>query len=411
MNVLFVARNVFRRLRHDWLTVFMIGTIPLIFILLFGYAFSGNPTDIRVIIVNHDRGRIAVHTQEFGTVTVSKRFSSDLISAFGAHTFRARTMNDIDQAMKQLKAGKAWAVIELSPDFSQQFIDQVLAIRGAMPYTYAGQTVHVMPATSLPPAHPLITLAIDRSNVPVADTVVNTVEGAFNRVLFGYLEHGSTATAPTKLIAVNYVYAKKADYLDYYSPGVIGFAVTVITSMLTLISLVREERNHILERLLTFPVHPWELSLGYTLAFAIIALLQALEVILVAYSLFHTMFAGSILIMLLVITVYTIGLQGMGTLLSSLARNEFQAVQYALLIIIPGMILTEAFWPVEALSPALRPLVYVIPLTYLNRALRAVMLRGWGISGIWFELVVLTAYALVMLGLSILLMKRRAHMK
>ena len=189
----------------------------------------------------------------------------------------------------------------------------------------------------------------------------------------------------------------------------IGFAVTVITSMLSLIALVREERNGILERLLTFPVHPWELSLGYTLAFTIIAILQALEVILIAYFLFHTMFAGSLLLMLLVIVVYTIGLQGMGTLLSGLARNEFQAVQYALLIIIPGLILTEAFWPVEALSPTLRPLAYIIPLTYLNRALRAVMLRGWGISGIWFELTVLASYAVVMLGLSILLMKRRAH--
>ncbi len=411
MNILFVARNVFHRLRHDWLTVIMIGTIPLIFILLFGYAFSGNPTDIRVIIVDHDSGTISVNTRELGPVTVTKSLSRELIAGFGAHTFRARTMSDTKQALAQLTDGKVWAVIELSPDFSQQFIDQVLAIRGAMPYTYAGQTVHVMPASSLPPTHPLITLAIDRSNVPVAETVMATVEGALNHMLFGYLAHGTTVPNPEKLIAINYVYAGNANYLDYYSPGVIGFAVTVITSMLTLISLVREERNHILERLLTFPVHPWELSLGYTLAFTIIALAQALEVILVAYFLFHTMFAGSILIMLLVITVYTIGLQGMGTLLSGLARNEFQAVQYALLIIIPGLILTEAFWPVEALSPTLRPLVYVIPLTYLNHALRAIMLRGWGVTRIWFELVVLTAYAAVMLGLSILLMKRRAHMK
>ena len=62
MNVFFVARNVFRRLRHDWLTVIMLGTIPLLFILLFGYAFSGTPTDISVVIVNHDSGKITVNT-------------------------------------------------------------------------------------------------------------------------------------------------------------------------------------------------------------------------------------------------------------------------------------------------------------------------------------------------------------
>ena len=406
MNVLFVARNVFRRLRHDLLTVFMIGTIPLIFILLFGYAFSGSPTDVRVIVVDHDRGTITLNTREFGQITLQKSLSSELIKGFRKKVFHTRWMDDEIQARNELKDGKVWAVIVIQPGFSQGVIDRVLQIKGGMPYTYQGQTIHLLPRSEAAPG-PGITLSIDRSNVPVADTVVATVERALNNLMFAYI--GGKTVDFSSLLKVDYIYAGRADYLDYYSPGVIGFAVTVITSMLSLIALVREERNGILERLLTFPVHPWELSLGYTLAFTIIAILQALEVILIAYFLFHTMFAGSLLLMLLVIVVYTIGLQGMGTLLSGLARNEFQAVQYALLIIIPGLILTEAFWPVEALSPTLRPLAYIIPLTYLNRALRAVMLRGWGISGIWFELTVLASYAVVMLGLSILLMKRRAH--
>ena len=406
MKVLFVARNVFRRLRHDLFTVFMIGTIPLIFILLFGYAFSGSPTDVRVIVVDRDRGALTLNTREFGKVTVENSLSSELISGFGKKVFHIRRMDDEARARNELKDGKVWAVIVIQPGFSQGLIDRVLQIKGEMPYTYQGQTIHLLPSKHTAPG-PGITLSVDRSNVPVAETVVATVERALNNLLFAYI--GGSTVDLGSLLKIDYVYAGKANYLDYYSPGVIGFAVTVITSMLSLIALVREERNGILERLLTFPVHPWELSLGYTLAFTIIAILQALEVILIAYFLFHTMFAGSLLLMLLVIIVYTVGLQGMGTLLSGLARNEFQAVQYALLIIIPGLILTEAFWPIEALSPALRPLAYIMPLTYLNRALRAVMLRGWGISGIWFDLIVLASYAAVMLGLSILLMKRRAH--
>ncbi len=408
MNVLFVARNVFRRLRHDWLTVIMIGTIPLIFILLFGYAFSGRPSDINVILVDRDQGKVTVATREFGAATVTKNLSNEFIAGFGANTFHIRRMTDPTAAMAQLKQGKAWAVINIQPDFSQEFINQVLELKGGMPYSIEGRVVHLLPPGK-PVTNPGVVLAIDRSSVPVADTVVGTVESALNNLLFAYLKGANPDADPGKLVHIDYVYAKSANYIDYYSPGVIGFAVTVITSMLTLISLVREGKNGTLERLLTFPVHPWELSLGYTLAFTVIALAQAIEVILIAYFLFHTLLVGSILIMLLVITIYTIGLQGMGTLLSGLARNEFQAVQYALLIIIPGMILTEAFWPVEALSPGLRPLVYIMPLTYLNRALREVMLRGWGVYQIWFNLAVLSAYAVVMLGLSILLMKRRSH--
>jgi len=406
MNTIFVARNVFRRLRHDVLTVFMIGTIPLIFILLFGYAFSGSPTDIRVIVVDRDRGTLTLNTREFGKVPVEKSLSSELIEGFGKKIFRIRRMDDEAAARKELRDGHAWAVIVIEPGFSQGFIGRVLKIKGELPYSYNGQTIHLVPGNGESTA-PGIVLSSDRSNVPVANTVVATVERALNTLLFAYI--GGKDADLSGLLKVDYAYAEKADYLDYYSPGVIGFAVTVITSMLTLIALVREEKNGILERLLTFPVRPWELSLGYTLAFTVIAILQALEVILIAYFLFHTMFVGSLLLMLLVIIVYTVGLQGMGTLLSGLARNEFQAVQYALLIIIPGLILTEAFWPVEALSPALRPLAYIMPLTYLNRALRAVMLRGSGFRGIWLELSVLGAYAVLMVGLSVALMKRRAY--
>ena len=107
MNVFFVARNVFRRLRHDWLTVIMLGTIPLLFILLFGYAFSGTPTDISVVIVNHDSGKITVNTKEFGTITVEKRLSDDLISGFGEHAFRARMVDDEKQAQDLVKRGRA----------------------------------------------------------------------------------------------------------------------------------------------------------------------------------------------------------------------------------------------------------------------------------------------------------------
>ena len=408
MKTLIVARNVFRRLKHDLLTVLMIGTIPLLFILLFGYAFSGNPSDIRMIIVNQDTGRVTVRTAELGRIQVNRMVSTELIEGFGERTFRVRYLDDPEEAERELKAGRAWAVIHFKPNFSQRFVDKVLTIRGGMAYSYGGQTVHLLapesPAGRLP-----LQLLIDRSNVPVAQTIVATVERSLNRVLFAYLGEGTKGGTANEPLDVEYVYAPEADLLDYYSPGVIGFAVTVITSMLTLISLVREERNDILERLLTFPIRPWQLSLGYTLAFTVIALIQALEVILIAYLLFRTMFAGSLLLMLFVIVVYTVGLQGMGTLLSGLARNEFQAVQYALLIIIPGLILTEAFWPIEALTPALRPLAYMIPLTYLNRALRAIMLRGWGLKGIAVDLGILAAFAAIMLGLSIGLMRRRAY--
>ncbi|HDL84919.1 MAG TPA: ABC-2 transporter permease, partial [Candidatus Acetothermia bacterium] len=322
MNVVFVARNVFRRLRHDWLTVIMLGTIPLLFILLFGYAFSGTPTDIPIVIVNHDSGKVTVNTKEFGTITLEKKMSDDLISGFGDHVFRARVMDNAEKAQDLVKRGIARAVIEIAPGFSQDMIDRVLSVTGGMTYSYHGQIVHLLPRAASGESTPPLLLSVDRSDVPTADTIVATVRYSLNTLFLSYLA-GEDATLNWRdMMHTDDIYAAGAGYMDYYSPGVIGFAVTVITSMLTLISLVREERSGVLQRLLASAIHPWELSMGYTLAFTIISLVQALEVILIAYFLFHTMFVGSLLLMLLVIIIYTIGLQGLGTLLSGLARNE-----------------------------------------------------------------------------------------
>ncbi len=148
MNVLLVARNVFRRLRHDLLTVFMIGTIPLIFIRLFGYTFSGSPTDVRVIVVDHDRGTITLNTREFGTVIVEKSPSAELAAGFGEKVFHIRRIDAAVTTEKELKEEKVWAVIVIQPGLSQEVIDRVLQIKGKMPSTYQEQTIHLLSGSS-----------------------------------------------------------------------------------------------------------------------------------------------------------------------------------------------------------------------------------------------------------------------
>ena len=188
-----------------------------------------------------------------------------------------------------------------------------------------------------------------------------------------------------------------------------GFALTLITIMLTVISIVRERTSGTLTRLLIAPVRPWEASAGYMLAFALIALFQAAELLLISYYLFHIHFVGNPAWIALIIFVYTIGLQGVATLLSTLARNEFQAVQYILVILIPSIMMSGVFWPLEAMPPQIQPIAWLSPLTYANSALREVMLRGRELSDITMQLGVLAGFALLMLILSVQSMRRQAY--
>lgn len=407
MKTFAIAWNMLRRLSHDWLTVFLIGTIPIIFILLFGYVFMGNPTYIRTALVNYDTGQIQAKTEEFGQIKMSQNLSEKIIDSLDSKTLDLHFFKSLEEARRKLKEGRLWAVILFEKEFSNYLFNQVIQIKGKDIYQYEGSQIHLLPqdmAISSPP----IKLYLDKSNYPVAQTVQGTVSNQIQRNFYNYLSaNGKNGDLDYKLIQVNYEYGEKAGLLDYYAPGLIGFAVTIITSFLTLISMVREEREEILERILTFPVSPWEISLGYTLAFIFIGLLQALEVIIIAYFILGMMFKGSFFLLLLVIIIYIIGLQGLGTLLSTLARNEFQAVQFTLFLIVPSVFLTGAFWPLESLHPILRPLAWFIPLTYLNQALRSIMLRGWGLANIGLVTGALALFALLMLGGSIWVMSRK----
>jgi ABC-2 type transport system permease protein len=110
-----------------------------------------------------------------------------------------------------------------------------------------------------------------------------------------------------------------------------------------------------------------------------------------------------------IIILFTIGLQGIATLISTIAKNEAQAMQFVLFLLIPSIMISGVFWPIETMPAAIRPLSYISPLTYANAGLRKVMLAGRGIGDIGFELAVLGGFAVIMLVLSVLSMRRQAY--
>jgi len=96
----------------------------------------------------------------------------------------------------------------------------------------------------------------------------------------------------------------------------------------------------------------------------------------------------------------------LGMLASAFARNEFQVVQFIPLLIIPQILLSGTFWPIEDMPSYLRPFAYLMPLTYANRALHDVMLKGLGLADIWPNLAVLLGFTAALIVLGALTMRR-----
>jgi len=398
-----VAKNVFRRVGKDPRTLALIIFTPLLFILMYGYSFAGSPKHLKVIIVNEDNGLASVRTAQVGRITIELKLADKFVNALNHETLEIIKSDNFDNAQKQVKVGQAWAALRFPQNFSHALINAALRMTGPKEITQEGQTVRVLPSEGT--ETPLATVYLDDGNPFILPTLLQELNQAFSNLL----AEQQGALKPVNLLEIHSIYNNKITALDYTAPGVIGFALTLITIMLTVISIVRERTSGTLTRLLIAPVRPWEASAGYMLAFALIALFQAAELLFVSYYLFHIHFVGNPAWIALIIFVYTIGLQGVATLLSTLARNEFQAVQYILVILIPSIMMSGVFWPLEAMPPQIQPIAWLSPLTYANSALREVMLRGRELSDITMQLGVLAGFALVMLILSVQSMRRQAY--
>jgi ABC-2 type transport system permease protein len=355
-------------------------------ILIFGYTFGGDVKDIAIVVVDYDTG-IQAGTSPFFpnglflALKISDNFDTD---AFSLHTNTNNT-----NARQIVHEGKAWAAIIYPANFTENFLTTIMT--------------QDMSRT------PKIEIYIDTSNPTIAATVIKEVTESIQITLKG-LSTSLNISQIEMPIAIDQVYAYGGGdtrFIDYFAPGVICFAIMMVTTMITIILFVNERRNGTLQRLLVSPARESEIVVGYALAFAVIGIIQSIVVLIAAILLFDISIVGNIFLALVVLLLLAFGHQGLGILLSAGARNELQAVQFIPLVLFPSILLAGLFWPVESIPSYLQPLSYIIPLRYGIDAERSIMLRGWGIGEIWVDIVVLVFFALLTLSASVLLLKKK----
>lgn len=195
--------------------------------------------------------------------------------------------------------------------------------------------------------------------------------------------------------------------MDYIAPVYIAFLVLFFVFLITCVSLIQERTRGTMERLLATPATRVEIILGYFVGLGVYALMQGAIILVFSLFVLKTVYAGSIILLFLIIVILSIVGVALGMLASSFARNEFQVVLYIPLLIIPQMLLGGTIVPVEDLPAILKPLAYALPLTYANIALRDVMIKGWGLEHIYIQLLILGGFALVLILLDVLALKRR----
>jgi len=403
MKSLAIARNVLRRILNDPRTLVLIVVLPLFFVLLYGNSFSGSYKDLSIVIVNDDNGLASVRTAEVGRITLNVHLAQAFVDVLDPEMFDIALADEADTAEAQVGRDGVWAALVFPRSFSNAVVNEAVRASGERRVEIDGDSVTLLPSD--PVDGPKTVLVIDDGNPLIAGAIQAAFDDAFARVLASQ----QSSLTVEGLLEVRALHEGGIRMLDFTAPGIIGFAMTLITVMLTAMSVVRERTSGTLTRILIAPIGAWQVTLGYTLAFSFVGIFQAAELFLASVLLFGIRFVGNPGVVALVIVLFTIGLQGIATLISTIAKNEAQAMQFVLFLLIPSIMVSGVFWPLETMPATIRPLSYVSPLTYANAGLRKVMLAGGGFGDIGFELIVLGAFAVVMLLLSVLSMRRQAY--
>jgi ABC-2 type transport system permease protein len=378
-RILALANRIIRQVLRDKRTLALIFIVPLIIMTLLYFVLTSTGNAHTLALVRP-------------TGVGSDRVNT-LINGFLPGQDKLKTIDiSANSVISTLKNGNADAAIVFPADFVQQVA--------------AGQ-------------HPTVRIVLEGSDPTVASVMNDTASALVHQLgvalatVLAQQGQGvqtppvTTTTLPFTVDTPQYLYGgPQYTFNDSIAPVFIGLFSFFFVFLLTSVSFLRERSQGTIERVMVSPLTRTELVMGYIFGFTLFALVQSLMILLFVVFALRVHYSGNLALVFLVTVLLTVGSVNLGILLSSFAQNEFQIVQFIPLVLGIQVFLSGIFWPVAQLPAALQPVSYILPLTYANNALRGVMLKGNSFGDIAGELTALLVFALLMVFLSALSIRR-----
>jgi len=194
---------------------------------------------------------------------------------------------------------------------------------------------------------------------------------------------------------------------NFMIPGVLGLLLMVVTTMLTSLGIIKEKESGTMEQLIVTPIKPYELILGKLLPFFLIGLIDIVLVLLVATFWFRVPIKGDPLLLFGLSCIYMLTTLGMGLLISTISKNQQQAMLTSTFFMTPTMILSGFIFPIENMPRVIQYITYLVPLRYYLVIIRGLFLKGVGLADLLPETVTLLGIGLGILGLSVLRFRKK----
>src|SRR5690242_12908269 len=352
-----------QQLRRDRLTFAMMFGVPIMQLLLFGYAIDTDPHHLPAAVVSAD------------DTTVTRTIVSAL-SSTGYMTFTQRPHTEAE-ANALLQRGEVQFVVTIPSDFTRRLV------RGerAQVLIDADATDPLAAANPLAAAQPAIDQALRRDLIgPLAER--NPKAGGVELVL-------QRRYNPEGKARLNIV------------PGLLAVILTMTMVMMTALAVTRERERGTMENLLAMPVKPLEVMIGKILPYIAIGSVQVAVILLMSRVLFDVATEGSVLLLCLGTALFITVNLAIGFTISTVTQNQLQAMQASVFILLPSILLSGFMFPFRGMPGWAQVLGEGLPATHFMRIVRGLMLKGAGLGDISVELFALVVMLLVVSVLAI----------
>jgi ABC-2 type transport system permease protein len=211
-----------------------------------------------------------------------------------------------------------------------------------------------------------------------------------------------TATQSGQSGQVEVLYNRDLKTSAVMVPGLAGMILLFVGTVITSLGVVRERQSGTLEQLAVMPLRPRDVFLGKIVPYFLVASLDLAIVVVAGMLLFDVPFRGSVFTLLLGSLLFLFVTLGLGVLISSVSQNQGQAIQLAMMTLLPQILLSGLIFPLRSMAAGVRWIGYLLPLTYFTQISRGVMLRGASLQSLWQPLLILAVLGAVVVTLATL---------
>ncbi|HYF90706.1 MAG TPA: ABC transporter permease [Symbiobacteriaceae bacterium] len=384
-----LAQKEFIQIRRDRRTLAMMIVLPILWLVMFGYAFSFDVGEITVAVV--DKSGTAIGGMVADAFRTYERFVPTTLADQSEAGIRRALYRDELQMGIIIPAGYGEGGKGTQ---MQVFLD------GAD--LFAAQTGARLLQKALEPVQDQIKADLEaRTKADIQRRLAGATglsPGALN----------IAPPAPPQMIpSVTILYNPELKSANVMIPGLLGLVIMFMTTVMSAMGIVREREYGTMEQLVVTPIKPVELMIGKLLPYLVVGAVDFFLVFIAGKYLFNLTFMGNLTVFLLLSLLLVFTTLGLGLLVSTVAQNQQQAMQLALFVILPQILLSGLIFPLSSLPKFIQYIAYLLPFTHYVPIARGMFVKGQGLDLLWPQAVTLGAYAVIVVTAASLRFRKR----